>query len=243
MFGVNHLYAPFNHPKARQALLHLIDQEEMLMTVTGDPRFFKSCKTFFSCASPYGAEVPAFAGWKADIGKAKQLFKEAGYDGRKVVVLDTTDIATLHASSLYLAQQLRRAGINVDLQPMDWSTTISRYPLRKSPEEGGWSIYSTYSAAVEQASPFGHRFIVTGEKAQPGWPDDKKLEELRLAWLSATTEQERLDLAAKIQTRALETVPYVPWGEFYTARANRSEIKGFYSEAPVPVYWGIERKA
>lgn len=243
MFGVNHLYAPFDHPKARQALLHLIDQEEMLMTVTGDKRFYSTCKGFFNCASPYGAAVPAFDGWKADIEKAKQLFKEAGYDGRKVVLLDTTDIATLHASSLYLAQQLRRAGINVDLQPMDWSTTISRYPLRKPPEEGGWNIYSTYSAAVEHATPFNHRFIITGSKAQPGWPSDEKLEELRVAWLAATTEQDRLDLAAQIQTRAFETVPYVPWGEFYTARANRTDIKGFYSEAPVPVYWGIERKS
>jgi peptide/nickel transport system substrate-binding protein len=95
---------------------------------------------------------------------------------------------------------------------------------------------------VEQASPFSHRYIIAGDKALPGWPKDPELEKLRLDWLKATNESERIALAAKIQNRAWETVPYVPWGEFYTARANRDDIHGFYSEAPVPIYWGIERK-
>ena len=243
LFGVNHLYPPFDQPKARQALLHLIDQEELLTTVTGNPQFFQQCQSFFACSGPYGASAKSFEAWKLDIPKAKQLLAESGYDGRKIVLLDTTDIAALHASSLYLAQQLRRAGMNVDLQAMDWSTTISRYPLKKPPAEGGWSIYSTYSAAVEQSSPFGHRYLITGDNAAPGWPIDPDLEKLRLNWLAATTDAARTSLAAQIQKRSAEVVPFVPWGEFYTARANREDIKGFFSEAPIPIYWGIERKS
>jgi peptide/nickel transport system substrate-binding protein len=243
MYGVNHLYPPFDKPQARQALIHLIDQKELLTTVTGDPSFFRTCESFFSCSGPYGTAAAGFADWKQDIPKAKQLFKEAGYDGRKIVLLDTTDIATLHAASLYLSQQLRRAGINVDLQAMDWSTTISRYPLRKPPQEGGWSIYTTYSAAVEQDTPFSHRYIITGDKAQPGWPTDPDLEQLRVAWLKAGSDAQRSELARQIQDRSWQVVPFVPWGEFYTARAHRDGITGFYSEAPVPFYWGIERKA
>lgn len=241
IFGVNHLYPPFDNPKARQALLYLIDQKELLTAVTGNPQFFEVCQSFFACNGPYAATADMFQPWKMDIGKAKQLFAEAKYDGRKVVLLDTTDIATLHVSSLYLSQQLRRAGISVDLQAMDWSTTISRYPLKKPPGQGGWSIYSTYTAAMEQMSPFSHRYIITGDKAQPGWPSDAELEKLRRAWLAASTDKDRAQLAAQIQRRAREMVPYVPWGQFYTARAHRKDIKGFYSEAPVPIYWGIER--
>lgn len=240
VFRPNHLFPPFDNPKARQALLHIIDQKELLTAVTGDPSFFETCPPYFACSGPY-AKAGAQGALKVDIGRAKQLLKEGGYDGRPVVVLDTTDIAALHTASLYLAQQLRLAGINVDLQAMDWSTTISRYPLKKPPQEGGWNLFATYISAIDAVSPFVHRWIASGQSAEPGWPSDDQIESLRQRWLKAGSEKDRVELAAEIQKRAYEAVPYVPWGQFYTARAHRKDIQGFYGEAPVPIYWGIRR--
>ncbi|MCF3933385.1 ABC transporter substrate-binding protein [Acuticoccus sp. M5D2P5] len=240
MFRPNSLFPPFDNPKARQALLHLIDQRELLTAITGDPEFFEVCPSYFACMGPYAFadEVPQST---VDIDRAKALLEEAGYDGSPVVVLDTTNIAALHTASLYLAQQLREAGMNVDLQAMDWGTTISRYPQKKGAADGGWSIFATYTSAVDTVSPLVHRYINSGEKAEPGWPQDDTVEELRTAWLATTDEAERVSLAKALQERTFETVPYIPWGQFYTARARRENIENFYGEAPVPIYWGITR--
>ena len=49
-----------------------------------------------------------------------------------------------------------------------------------------------------------------GDKAWFGWPKDDKIEQLRAQWLKAATLDERKKLAAEIQQRAFETVPYIP---------------------------------
>jgi peptide/nickel transport system substrate-binding protein len=72
------------------------------------------------------------------VEKARQLLKEAGYDGRPVVLLDPTDLPFMHAATLVTRELLTEAGINVDLQPMDWSTLVSHRAEKKPPDEGGW---------------------------------------------------------------------------------------------------------
>jgi hypothetical protein len=53
-----------------------------------------------------------------------------------------------------------------------------------------------------------------GDKAWFGWPKDDKLESLRGQWLNATTTDERKKIAAAIQERAFEVVPYLPTGQW-----------------------------
>ncbi len=78
-----------------------------------------------------------------------------------------------------------------------------------------------------------------GEKAWFGWPTDDKLEELRTQWLKASDIEARQDIAAKIQQRAFEVVPYVPTGQFFTKTAYRKNIKGV-RQRPGDLY--VERR-
>ena len=65
------------------------------------------------------------------------LMKEAGYDGRPIVLLDPTDLPYLHNATLVTAQLLRKIGVNVQVQAMDWATLLTRRAEKKPPEEGG----------------------------------------------------------------------------------------------------------
>ena len=58
--------------------------------------------------------------------KAKALFKEAGYDGRPIVLLQATNIPYMNNSAQVLAQELRQAGLNVKVEFMDWSGVVQR---------------------------------------------------------------------------------------------------------------------
>jgi peptide/nickel transport system substrate-binding protein len=51
----------------------------------------------------------------------------------------------------------------------------------------------------------------------------------------------RRSMIDAIQTRAYESVPYVPFGQFFQPIAYRKNITGVL-EASMPVYWNIEKK-
>jgi peptide/nickel transport system substrate-binding protein len=79
-----------------------------------------------------------------------------------------------------------------------------------------------------------------GDKAWFGWPRDDQLEQLRTQWLKATDPEERRKIAAKLQQRAFEFVPYVPTGQFFVKTAFRKDMKG-YNAAPAIFMWNIEK--
>jgi peptide/nickel transport system substrate-binding protein len=56
----------------------------------------------------------------------------------------------------------------------------------------------------------------------PGWADDEKLEALRAAWFAATDDATRREIAAQIQQRAFEVVPFIPLGQYLARTAVRS---------------------
>ena len=53
----------------------------------------------------------------------------AGYKGEKVVMMNPTDMNELSTVTDVAADLMRKIGLNVDLQTMDWGTPIQRQGL------------------------------------------------------------------------------------------------------------------
>src|SRR5205085_12120557 len=115
----NFLHPPFNNMKARQALMHLINQEDFLRAAFADPTYYKECWSFMVCGTAMATEDGTAAYRKPDVAKAQQLMKEAGYNGEKITVLHATDLKFIHDLTTVLEQRMRDAGWNVDSQQMD----------------------------------------------------------------------------------------------------------------------------
>ena len=79
-----------------------------------------------------------------------------------------------------------------------------------------------------------------GKKGHFGWPSDDKIEALRTEWLRATTLNERKRLAAAIQERAFEVVPYIPTGQWKPVTAYHKNLKGVI-QAPPFLMWNVEK--
>ncbi|MGA2080138.1 MAG: ABC transporter substrate-binding protein [Holophaga sp.] len=239
----NHLQPPFNNPKARQALLYLVNQEEYL-AAAGFPEKYrvKRSAAYFMTGSPNATD----AGGQAMLGgqnlaKAKQLFQEAGYKGEKVVVLVPSDPPVQAAAAMVTVQNLKKIGINVDAQAMDWSTLLARRAKKEPVDQGGWSIFHTYSVGFDVMSPVVNSYIQgSGAGAAAGWPDDPEMERLRLAWAREGDLAKRKKITDQIQKRAYETVPYVNFGQFYQPMAIRSNLKGVINIG-IPVMWNAEK--
>lgn len=236
----NHLHPPFDNPKARQALLHLVSQIDYLRASVGDPELYTVCPAYFMCGTPLESDVGTGPLVEQDFETAKQLFDQAGYDGEPLVLMDPTDVPQLHAASLLTAQLLRRIGVAVDVQAMDWSTLTSRRQVRKPPAEGGWNIFHTWFVGADVASPVTNIGISGGceQRAWFGWPCDRELENLRDAFSKEPDPAQRKLIAEELQLRAFEVVPYVNFGQWVNPVAYRSNLEDLI-EAPVPFFWNV----
>ncbi|MBV9378143.1 MAG: hypothetical protein JO320_24390 [Alphaproteobacteria bacterium] len=173
--------------------------------------------------------------------KAKQLIKEAGYQGEKIVVLDAVDQPNPHVQALVVSDLLKRLGLNVELVSADWGTVVTRRASKKPIEEGGWNVFGTGWVGADLLDPTVNLPLQTkGDTAWFGWPKDDKLEALRAQWIKAESLAERKKLADQIQERAFEVVPYLPTGQWKPVTAYRKNVKGII-QAPAFLMWNVEK--
>lgn len=239
----NHLHPPFDNPKARQALIYMVDQEEYL-AAAGFPEKYrmKRCAAYFMCGAPHATDAGGEA-VKAgqNLEKARQLMKEAGYKGEKIVVLTPSDPPVQAAAAMVTVQNLKKIGLNVEAQAMDWSTLLGRRAKKEAPDKGGWHIFHTYSVGFDVVSPVVNAYIQGSCAAAPaGWPCDEQLEKMRMDWARETDDAKRRQLTDAIQKRAYEFVPYVNFGQFFQPMAYRANLKGLISIG-IPVMWNVEK--
>lgn len=243
MIVLNHLFPPFNNVKARQALYHLVNQVEFVSAVGyGEKYRTDYCPSMYTCSSPYASDAGAERYKTPDVEKAKALFKEAGYNGEKVVILYPTDNVNSPAN-LVLAQALEKAGINVDLQAMDWASVAARRLKKDPPAEGGWNIFLTHGGYFDASTPVTNPWLSAAcGNGLPGWPCDEKLDELRAEWIAEGDAEKSKELAKQIQAHAYEVVPYVIWGEFKPVIATRGLTNVDLMKSGIPVMWNVEKK-
>ena len=240
----NHLHAPFNHPKARQAVQMAVNQEKVTAAM-GFPKDMRVtyCATFFICGGPNATEAGAEAFRKPDIAKAKQLLAESGYKGEKVVLLVPTDVTYLNAGALMTAQTLRSIGVNVDMQNSDWASIGARRAKRDLPSAGGWNMYFTVGGEFDANSPVTNAFLgASCGSALPGWPCDEQLDKLRQNWIKAPDAASRKAALDAFQIRAYEAVPYAMGGQYSAASAARASLKGIDKLwAGMPNVWMLDK--
>jgi peptide/nickel transport system substrate-binding protein len=242
----NSLQPPFSDPRARQALLALLDQAEFIAATTPDPSLGRECHSLFTCGTPLESSA-GIAEWsRPDPERAKRLLAEAGYRGEPVVLMDPADQPSIHAIALVTADALRRIGVNVQVETMDWSTLVTRRnnkgPL--GPGLPGWNLAFTTWGGFTFASVLTNTPLVsTCDGANLyGWPCDEALERLRSAYFNATTPEATRAAADALQLRYFQVVPYVNTGIFQQASAWRRDLSGIRATF-YPVAWNIQRRA
>jgi peptide/nickel transport system substrate-binding protein len=239
----NQLHPPFNNPKMRQALLHIVTQRDYALAIAGSDKQGKVCPSFFTCGSPSESKVGSeVLTGKRDLEKAKQLIKEAGYKGEKIVVLSATDQPIVHSQGLVTTELLRSAGLNAELAANDWGTLINRRAVKEPIDKGGWNIFHTWWVGPDMANPaINSPMRGAGEKAWFGWPTDPEMEKLRDAWFDAPDPATQKKLSDEMQKHAWESVPFIPTAQFVIPTAYRSNISGLLI-SPIAFLWNVEKK-
>ena len=242
MGRMNFLYPPFDKPEIRRAARKALSQEATLAALIGNPEYYSICGSFYGCSSPLASEPdPAFVA-SGNAEEAKAMLEAAGYDGTPVVILQPTDVVTTSAQPVVAAQSLRAAGFNVDMQPMDWQTVVTRRASQEPPASGGWNMFFTNWVIPEVWNPVVNPMLGGGgrETGWFGWPGDPKLDDMRRAFASASSDDERKEIATQLQNYALGNVTYVPLGEYRSPSAWTASVNEVI-RSPIPVFWGMTK--
>jgi len=246
---MNSLAKPFDDAKARQGLLMLVaSQQQAYLAAAGmTGELGKVCLAPFVCGSLSESMIGTEPFSTYDPDRIQSFFKEAGYSGEPLVLMDPTDQSNLHMLAQVLNEHMKKVGINVDLQAMDWSTLVSRRAVKTPPSAGGggWHIFPTAWPSATMMDPFLNPPLDTScdGKNWFGWPCDAELAQLRLAHIAAKNDDERRHTIEAIQRRFFEAAPYAYAGQYFPPIAYRKDrLRGVIGLA-APVYWNMEKFA
>ena len=152
-----------------------------------------------------------------------------------------TDMVALATQPVVVSQALREAGFNVELQPMDWQTLVTRRASQSAPAEGGWNIFITNWMVPEISNPISNPMLNgRGNDAWFGWPTDEKVEELKEKFIDAADPEAQKAVAEEIQAHAIDNGLLIPLGQYTLPQARRAGITEMIN-SPVPVFWNLQK--
>ncbi|GAC1338586.1 MAG: ABC transporter substrate-binding protein [Acetobacteraceae bacterium] len=243
MVAFNHLHPPFDNPALLRALLPAVDQAEFVQSVVGDQASLAKVPAgYFTVGSPMAntAGLEALTG-KRDLAEAKRQVAAAGYKGEKIVLMAPTDQPPLIPLAQMTRDLLIRLGLNVDFQAMDWGTLVARRAKQDPPDQGGWNVFCTTWAGLATSNPgSSYPLNTVGRTGWFGWAEDPKIIRLREAWFEAPDLAAQKAICAQIQLQALQSVPFIPLGQWYQPTVFRKDLTGFVQCANM-LFWGVRR--
>jgi peptide/nickel transport system substrate-binding protein len=241
-FRPNHLQKPFDNPKIRQALWYAFNQKDFLDATIGNPDYYKVCKSMMPCGSPLASDKGMEGLLESNFAKSRALLKEAGYDDTPIVLLHSTDLASLTNLAPVAKSLMEKGGFKVDMQSSDWQSVVGRRVKKDPPNAGGWNGMLTAWVSADILNPVMNGFMNSScDKAAFGWPCDAGIEKLRDDFARATDLAKQKEITEAVQVREREVVTHINLGQYYQPIGTRKNISGILT-APAPVFWNIEKK-
>ena len=226
-FRPNHLQKPFDNPKVRQALFYAFNQKDFLDATIGNPDYYKICKSMFPCGSTMASEKGMEGLLESNFQKSRELLKEANYDGSPIVLLHSTDLASLTNLAPVAKSLMEKGGFKVDMQSSDWQTVVARRVKKDPANAGGWHGMLTAWVSADILNPVMTGFVnASCDKAMFGWPCDAEIEKLRDDFARETDPAKQKAIAEAVQVREREIVTHIHLGQYYQPIGVRKTING-----------------
>mgnify|MGYP000790753858 FL=1 len=226
---------PFADKRVRQACNYAFDSEAYAKVVFNG--YAKAPTSIFSDSILYYAEQTPYT---ADVEKAKELMKEAGFeDGFDVeIIVDNTTIEQKGAT--FVQQQLSQIGINVKLLPNESTANAEKTsaPLEDTTVQMWYVNWSSGSYEADGSM----RNILHGEKFPPegyntAFWNNEEFNQLLDDALLMSDQDEIAETYAKAQAIAWEECPWIFLGNDNTLNAYKTYVNGLiYKPGGVMVF-------
>lgn len=224
---LNNQAKPFDNQLVRQALCYAIDRQG-IMDMVADGHGTAVGSSIYPAFTKYF--VPELVDkYPHDVAKAKELLAQAGYpDGFDMTISVPNNYQPHMDTAEVVAEQLREAGINVTIQPVEWSTwldTIYNGRQFQATLVGVDAANMTARAMLERfTSDYGKNFINYNNPAYDA---------LFQQAINAQDEATQTDLYKQMETMLADTAANVYIQDLCDLVAMRQDLGGlkFY-----PIY-------
>ena len=224
---LNNQAKPFDNQMVRQALCYAIDRQG-IMDMVADGHGTAVGSSIYPAFTKYF--LPELVDkYPHDVAKAKELLTQAGYpDGFDMTISVPNNYQPHMDTAEVVAEQLREAGINVTIQPVEWSTwldTIYNGRQFQATVVGVDAANMTARAMLERfTSDYAKNFINYSNPAYDA---------LFQQAINATDEATQTDLYKQMETMLADTAANVYIQDLCDLVAMRQDLGGlkFY-----PIY-------
>ncbi|MER3398346.1 MAG: peptide ABC transporter substrate-binding protein [Chloroflexota bacterium] len=208
---------PCDNLTFRQAVAAIFDCRA-IMEPLGPQEFWRLDPSFM----PFGR-------WWTDAGKefynqnnrekAKRLLQEAGYNGEPLIYMSTRQYDFIDKPSQVASQQMRAAGLNVQLEVLDWATLVARRS-----KTSGWHFFTT--GWTMPNDPSAYPFLSCAGQ-WPGFYCNPKTDELLEKFQDEVTFEGQYRVWQQIQAQFWSDCQIIKWGDYYGLYAMRRNVEGW----------------
>lgn len=213
---------PFDDPRVRRAVAYAVDRDAISKAA-----FFGHGKAITGAPTP--EDSPYFSAdlegtYKRDVAKARELLAEAGHaDGLDMSMLVFQGLGIYTATAQIVQANLKEAGINLKLEPVEWATLVER-------KNRGDYQSMIYGVSVKLPDPDAYAYYLGADSsywAKPIGYQDKELEALLAQGREQTDVEARKPIYRKAEERILKTSPwvFVNWRE--QAQGYSRKVQGY----------------
>lgn len=216
----------------RRAIQTALKKDEALRASFGTKALWDANGSIFPKGTPWYSDAGVEAYNVGDPAKAKQMAKEAGYDGTPIRLLVSTNYQTHFDQATVFTRQLADAGINIQMMVVDWATLLK---MRGQPEQ--WDIFVTHHSFVPD--PILVTFL---NDSYPGWWKTPEKDALRAAFTGTTDPAERQKIWSDIQKLFYVQVPAMKVGNAYSYDIVSKKVKGMGETTVLwPHFWNVSK--
>ncbi|HCP32284.1 TPA: hypothetical protein DIT45_03455 [Candidatus Acetothermia bacterium] len=227
----------------KRAIITALDMEAIMLAGYGDPTFWSLNPSYFAPGIRWYTEGAGEGLYnEADPNKACQMAADAGYNNEAIRIIVAQDMTAQYNQALVVADQLKNAGFNIDLQVYDKATFFQIRNSRDDPEHPQWEIaFSFYSTTPDPS------LVLMLNPAYAGWWDTPEIQTLRDELNKITDFSARHAKWEEIITLWYEQIPAIKFGDAFQLHLMRAEIGGGYGtpENPPmlsPYFWNSWKK-
>ena len=218
--------------KMRQAIMAALNMEQALQVSVGEPQLYNATGSFFAEGNIWNTSAGTDAYNQGDSDTAKTLAEEAGYDGKPIKLLVSTNYKAHFDDASVFTRQLADAGINVQMIVVDWATLLQ---LRGQPNE--WDMFMTHHGTVPDPI-----LLTMMNDSYPGWWTSDEKHALISEFTGTSDLAARQATWEKLQALMYEQLPAVKVGNLYSYDIAAPGLTTAWESAPAfPYFWGASK--
>jgi peptide/nickel transport system substrate-binding protein len=206
----------FTDLKMRQAVTAALNNDEIMLAGWVHEDLYELDSGYMANSQVWYSEAGGEEYNQKNTEKAKQLLKEAGYNGEEIVILTNND-SELYNTAVVVHEQLKQLGMNVKLDAYDRAT----YAERRS-DPANWDLLAVGLSTV--TTPSQHLSL---SASWHGWTEDPKVHEMLAQIEAVSTLEEGVAIWEELQEYLwTDYLPGVKHGDYFYYIASTDKVDG-----------------